>query len=173
MEGDPIKREYWLAGELAKAAGVSTDTLRHYERKGVLSRPNRAKNGYRLYPESALNRVLLARRALSIGFSLNELARILSERDKGGAPCREVHELVAEKLLIVEEQLIALAALRDELRLTLADWDDRLAGAAAGSRVGLLESLVSNEADKDRSQPISKNGIGKLSPTLKSKKQGR
>ena len=98
------------AGELARAAGVSTDTLRHYERKGVLARPRRSRNGYREYPPEALERVLLVRRALGVGFTLAELARILRVRDRGGAPCREVRELAAAKLAGVEEQLRALAA---------------------------------------------------------------
>jgi DNA-binding transcriptional MerR regulator len=143
-------RSHWLAGELAKAAGVSTDTLRHYERKGVLNRPRRASNGYRLYPENALSRVLLVRRALSVGFTLDELARILGERDKGGTPCREARHLVAEKLQSVEELLIALAALRDELRLTLDDWDKRLSVSGSDAKAHLLETLVSDSTGKNQ-----------------------
>ena len=73
------------SGELAKAAGVSTDTLRHYERKGVLARPKRGSNGYRQYPADALDRVCLVRRALAVDFTLDELAGILRVRDGGGA----------------------------------------------------------------------------------------
>jgi DNA-binding transcriptional MerR regulator len=160
-------RTHWLAGELAKAAGVSTDTLRHYERKGVLKRPRRAQNGYRLYPESALKQILLVRRALSVGFTLDELARILSEREKGDAPCRKARQLLAEKLLNVEEQLNALAVLRDELSLTLADWDRRLLTASVDTQVGLLETL----ADKNQSLPPAKERKGNHNPNLKSKKR--
>ena len=152
-------RNHWLAGELAKAAGVSTDTLRHYERKGVLARPRRAPNGYRLYPENTLKRVLLVRRALSVGFTLDELARIFNEREKGGAPCRKVRQLVAEKLLNVEEQLKALAAVREELSQTLVDWDELLSKASAGTPVGLLDTLMSepvNHQPKLRSRQIRK-----------------
>ncbi|MET0648370.1 MAG: heavy metal-responsive transcriptional regulator [Pyrinomonadaceae bacterium] len=130
------------AGELARAAGVSTDTLRHYERKGVLQRPRRGANGYRQYPPEALDRVLLVRRALGVGFTLDELARVLSVRDRGAAPCREVRALAAAKLTEVEEQLAELAALRVELRATLEEWDARLTRAADGGRAGLLESLA-------------------------------
>lgn len=130
------------AGELAKAAGVSTDTLRHYERKGVLPRPRRGANGYRQYPPEALARVLLVRRALAFGFTLDELARVLSARDRGGAPCREVRALAAEKLAEVEERLAQLNELRGELRATLAEWDGRLARAPEGVKAGLLESLA-------------------------------
>jgi len=167
MDNGFTNRSHWLAGELAKAAGVSRDTLRHYERKGVLNRPRRAGNGYRLYPENALGRVLLVRRALSVGFTLDELARILSEREKGGAPCRKARGLVAEKLSEIEAQLVALADLRDELRSVLADWDRRLDAAAADTQIGLLETLV----NKDR--PTF--GVKKPKPSRKSKisKEGR
>jgi len=65
----------WRIGELAKATGVSTDTLRHYERKGVL-RSARSGNGYREYPKNALERVRTIRQALSVGFTLDELSTI-------------------------------------------------------------------------------------------------
>ena len=61
------KKEVLLSGELAKLAGVSADTLRYYERKGVLARPCRAGNGYREYPAAALQRVQLIRMALVVG----------------------------------------------------------------------------------------------------------
>lgn len=130
------------SGELARLAGVSTDTLRHYERKGVLARPRRGSNGYRQYPPEALDRVLLVRRALAFGFTLDELARVLSVRDRGAAPCREVRALAAAKLADVEERLAQLAELRGELRATLEEWDARLARASGGARAGLLESLA-------------------------------
>ncbi|MEO6655470.1 MAG: heavy metal-responsive transcriptional regulator [Pyrinomonadaceae bacterium] len=166
-------QHYWLAGELAKKSGVSTDTLRHYERKGVLPRPHRSNNGYRLYPHSALNRVLIVRRALAVGFSLDELARILRERDKGGAPCREVHKLASEKLREVEERLTALAGLRDELKLIIADWNTRLSNAPADTQVGLLETLTINIAEKSQSPPANKNGVRRMPPTLNQKKEGK
>ncbi|HEX8853128.1 MAG TPA: heavy metal-responsive transcriptional regulator [Pyrinomonadaceae bacterium] len=134
------------AGELARAAGVSTDTLRHYERKGVLARPRRAPNGYRLYPPEALAGVRLVRRALAVGFTLDELASILRERSGGARPpCRRVRELAAQKLAAVEERLSEMASLRDELRAILRRWDERLARAGDGARAGLLEALSEDE----------------------------
>jgi len=129
------------SGELADLAGVSRDTLRHYERKGVLPRPLRGHNGYRKYPPEALQRVQLVRRALTVGFTLDELARVLKVRDGGGAPCEEVRRLAAQKLLNVQDQLRELTALRDEIQQTLNDWDARLAHRVQGKRANLLESL--------------------------------
>jgi DNA-binding transcriptional MerR regulator len=128
------------SGELAELAGVSSDTLRYYERKGVLARPRRSANGYRLYPPEAVQRVALIRRALALGFTLDELAPVLRVRDGGGAPCKQVRELVAKKLAGIEAQLVDLARLRDDLRDTLQDWDARLSNRRNGERVGLLET---------------------------------
>jgi len=81
------------SGELAALAGISTDTLRHYERMGVLPTPRRSDGNYRLYPAHALERVRLIRQALTVGFSLAELAKILKARDQDRPPCRQVRAL--------------------------------------------------------------------------------
>ena len=135
------ERCFYSSGELAQLAGVSTDTLRHYERKGVLARPLRKANDYRQYPETALDRVLMVRRALTVGFTLDELSAVLAMRDSGGAPCEEVRKLAESKLSNVETRLRELIVLRDELRTVLKDWDSRLKNRSQGQRVHLLENL--------------------------------
>jgi DNA-binding transcriptional MerR regulator len=135
-----------LSGELARLCGVSTDTLRHYERKGVLPKPRRLGNGYRKYPANSVDRIRLIRRALAVGFTLDELARFLKARDRGQAPCREVRALAAEKLTELQSRLTEMQALRDELRATLVDWDGRLARKGAGQHAGLLDALAEQEA---------------------------
>ena len=115
------------SGEIARRAGVSADTLRHYERKGLLRKPRRLANGYRAYPPEALERVLLIQRSLAVGFTLDELAELLSDRDRGQPPCRKVRELAGRKLRDVERQLSDLSEFREDLLRTLRDWDARLA----------------------------------------------
>jgi DNA-binding transcriptional MerR regulator len=129
------------AGELAQLAGVSADTLRHYELKGLLARAPRGANGYRDYPPDAFQRVQLVRRAVALGFTLDEIARILAVRDRGGAPCRSVRALAEEKLSTIEHRLAELSAARDSLRAVLGRWDALLAQAPAGRRAGLLDAL--------------------------------
>lgn len=138
------------SGELADLAGVSRDTLRHYERKGVLPRPLRGHNSFRQYPPEALQRVQLVRRALSVGFTLDELSKVLKVRDAGGAPCEEVRKLAAQKLLDVQDQLRELTKLRDDLQGTLRDWDARLAHGTRGKRANLLESLSVDPAKRSQ-----------------------
>ena len=128
-------------GELAKAAGVSADTLRHYERKGVL-RAQRSGNGYRQYSEDSLERVRMIRQAVAVGFTLNELSDIFKVFDRGGAPCQQVRSLAANKLAEIENHLQEVTALRNELRAALKDWDNRLARTAAGQRADLLKALA-------------------------------
>jgi DNA-binding transcriptional MerR regulator len=132
----------YRAGELAHLAGVSTDTLRYYERNGLLPLPPRSEGGYRLYPVAALRRVLLVRRALALGLSVKELAALLRVRNAGGVPCRNARELLATKLELLDVRLRELQALRRTLRATLSNWDARLAAAPAGTRAGLLDSIV-------------------------------
>lgn len=147
------------SGELARLAGVSTDLLRHYERIGIVPRPERASNGYRQYPAKALDRVQAVRRSLSLGFSLSELARIFAIRDHGGAPCRKVRNLAAEKLQQVERSLLELKALRRQLRETLVDWDRRLGKTPAGRRAELLHSLHQGSSGPRAIQPQLKKGF--------------
>ena len=124
--------------EVAQRCGVSSDTLRHYERKGLLPRAARTGSGYRRYPPETVARVLLVQRALVVGFSLDELARVLRERDRGEPPCRAVRDLVSARLSSLEARLAQLTALRRELRQLLATWDRRLATIPAGEAAHLL-----------------------------------
>lgn len=86
------------SGTLAKAVGVSPDTIRHYERLGILPGATRTASGDCVFPVEAVQRVLVVRRALRIGFSVTELAEILRARDAGGTPCRRVCKPAQEKL---------------------------------------------------------------------------
>lgn len=129
------------AGELARRVGVSKDALRFYEKKGLLPRPERLANNYRVYPPGAVERVLWIRRILAAGFTVDELAEILAERERGGIPCRKVRALGASKLAEIEDRLRDLEAARDTLRDLLRIWDLRLSETGPGERAGLLESL--------------------------------
>jgi len=126
-------------GEVARLTGVSVDTLRHYESKGLL-RPVRARNGYRKYPESAIARVRLIRSALAIGFGLDDLSRLLKVRDAGGRPCADVRDMAATKLAELQSLISDLSATRDVLITLLEDWDQRLHNDPTRP-VHLLETL--------------------------------
>jgi len=128
-------------GEVARRAGVSPDTLRYYERSGLLGAVGRTPAGYRVYSPESVRRVLFVRSALRFGFSLEQIARFIHARDSGRPPCREVRAAAAEMLARVDEQLRALRVARCSLQLTLASWDRQLAATAPGRPARLLENL--------------------------------
>jgi MerR family transcriptional regulator, mercuric resistance operon regulatory protein len=133
---------------LAELTGVSTDTLRHYERKGLLARPPRTDAGHRRYPAAAADRVRLIQRALTIGFSLDELARVLRRRERGEAPCADVRALVGARRADLDRQIDELVALRRDLDALLADWDQRLAATPPGKQARLLQHIVKLEVTR-------------------------
>lgn len=141
----PGVRSFYSASECARLAGVSTDTLRYYERQQLLPAPPRAANGYRCYPLEALNRVRVIRGALAIGFSVEELVRVVRARDRGLAPCKKVRQLAANKLEELAVRIQELQHLHQALSETIANWDKQLAGTPAGSKAGLLDSLANVE----------------------------
>jgi len=136
-----------LISQAARAAGVSADPLRFYERQGVLPPPVRSPAGYRLYQPAAVQRVRVVRRAMAVGFTLDELTRVFRVRDKGGMPCREVRAMAARKLDDIERRLRELRAVKRDLRSALRDWDVRLAHTRPGEPARLLDALE-NEHDR-------------------------
>lgn len=128
-------------GEAARRAGVSTDTLRHYERVGVLPKATRTDAGYRQYPEATIDRVRFVRNALRFGFSLKQIAKFLRARDSGGAPCQDVRRAAAQMASEMDRQIDELLAARAEIRALLADWDRRLSLTPAGAPARLLTTL--------------------------------
>jgi DNA-binding transcriptional MerR regulator len=137
------------SGSLAKATGVSPDTIRHYEKIGVLPKALRTEAGYRVYPESAIERVLVVQRALRIGFTLSELSDVLRTRDAGGAPCRKVYEIAREKLGRIKADIKALRRTEKYLTEVLADWEQKMRTAGPGHKSHLLHSLTSAMNNSD------------------------
>ena len=129
------------SGDVAKATGVSVDTIRHYEKIGILPQASRTESGYRVFPATAVERVLVVQRSLRVGFTLAELAEVLKARDAGGAPCRRVYQLAQEKLRGIEADLRSLKQTERYLKKVLADWEHRMTRAGKGARSHLLYSL--------------------------------
>lgn len=137
-----MNAELLRVSDVASQAGVSADTVRHYERKGVLRNVSRDRSGYRRYSEDAVRTVLVVRRAITLGFSLDELADIFRERAAGKPPCGRVRELAGRKLDELDERIAALTSLRTVLAGTIAGWDDRLRNTKDGGFARLLETIV-------------------------------
>jgi DNA-binding transcriptional MerR regulator len=106
----------------------------------------RTENRYREYDRTAVDRVLLIRAALALGFRLNDLADILKSRDAGRLPCRRVREVASEKLSAVEAQIAELKKLRAHLQHVIETWNERLENAQPGKPAHLLESLTGRKS---------------------------
>jgi DNA-binding transcriptional MerR regulator len=103
-------------GTLAGATGLTTKTIRFYERRGLLPAPPRTRGGYRDYPAESVQRLRFIRDAQTAGLALTEIAGILTVRDGGQAPCTQVAVLLAAHLDRVEQRLADLQAARAVLR---------------------------------------------------------
>ncbi len=136
------------SGQLARQTGVSTDTLRHYERLGLLPLPQRTAGNYREYPPTSPQRVELIQRAITIGFSLSELKAILAVRDNGGAPCRRVRGLLRSKIHDLSRQIKNLVSLRAEMNRLSREWDKRLRRIKPGQVARLLETVRQERTPK-------------------------
>ncbi len=114
-----------LIGELADAAGLPSQTIRFYERRGLLPEPERGANGYRTYDPSMLTRLNFVQTAQAAGLTLAEIASIIDLRDDGTVPCAHVASLIDRKLANVRARMKDLAVLETELE-SLIDRSHRL-----------------------------------------------
>ena len=128
--------------DVARACGVSADTIRWYEKQGVLGPVRRERNGYRVYGAETIERVRVVRRAIAVGFSVAELARLFRQRAAGRPPCREVRAMAARKLDELDARIGELTALRAQLAAIVDDWDSRLSATADGEAARLIETIA-------------------------------
>lgn len=108
-------REYLRIGEVAARARVNVQTLRYYERIGLLPEPRRLSSGYRAYPPGAVRTVRFVKRAQALGFTLTEIRSLLrlSGRDDG---CAETRALADLRIARLDDEIAELRATRDGLR---------------------------------------------------------
>lgn len=119
---DKSKRDRLLIGRLAKLAGVGTDTVRFYEKRGLIPKPSRTAAGYRFYDDDALQRLRFIKKAQALGFSLDEVQRILSLRGQGSTTCRSVLAMAEATLEETEIKLASLLKFRDSLADNVKRW---------------------------------------------------
>ncbi len=107
-------------GELARAAGVPIDTVRYYERHGILPAPRRRPSGYRSYGTDDVARLRFIRRAKGLGFTLGEIHELLALTGRRGRHMAGVKQAATAKLVHVERKLAELTRVRDGLRKLVA-----------------------------------------------------
>ena len=107
-------------GELGRRAGAKVETIRYYERIGLLPAPARTEGNYRAYGEAELNRLSFIRRARDLGFSIEQVRDLLALSDRRDQSCATVDELTRVHLAEVERKIADLEALRRELSALLS-----------------------------------------------------
>lgn len=105
-----------LIGQVAREAGVGLETVRFYEKQGLLPRPPRHASGYRAYPPASVARIRFIRTAKELGFSLKEIRQLLSLRIRPVRSCARVRALSVAKLQDIESRIVMLERMRWALR---------------------------------------------------------
>ena len=108
----------YTISKLAKKANVGVETIRFYERKGLLEHPIKPIQGYRQYTEQALSRVLFIKRAQYLGFTLAEISSLLI---LSASNCEDVQQLAEQKLAVIEDKLSDLLNLKESLVSLVSD----------------------------------------------------
>jgi DNA-binding transcriptional MerR regulator len=110
-----MSTEFLTVSKLAARAGVRPDTIRYYERVGLLPEPPRTEGDHRRYGSAALDRLLFIRGAQRLGLRLAEIRELLKVRDTGTCPCGPAETLLREHVAEIDREMARLAALRAEL----------------------------------------------------------
>ena len=131
-------------GEVARLAGVNIQTLRYYERRGILEQPQRSRSGYRQYPAETVELVRTIKRAQKLGFSLDEIERLLRIKTGGNGACTKARDIAARKLALLNERIEELADVKRTLEELIRDCQPRRPAEACG-----VLSAISNGVPTD------------------------
>jgi MerR family mercuric resistance operon transcriptional regulator len=124
-------------GELARQAGVNLETIRYYERVGLLAKPPRTANGYRIFPDEAQRRLRFVKRAQELGFSLREIKELLALRIEPGKTRADVRERTQARIEDINKKLRTLRRMKSALTKLMASCH----GDGAVSECPILEAL--------------------------------
>lgn len=128
--------------EIARQAGVTAETVRHYTREGLLSPERHPENGYQLFDQRDLERLRFIQRARTLGFGVAEIRDILEHADHGDSPCPMVRDLLASRLPQIRTRIAELEALAERMERALAAWQEMPDGTPDGhSLCRLIESF--------------------------------
>lgn len=111
-----MNRESLTIGQVARLSGVGVETVRFYERKGLVSQPPKKESGYRQYPDDVVKRIKFIKRAKELGFSLREISELLSLRVEPGANCADVRKKAVDKISDVEARIAELQVINKALK---------------------------------------------------------
>ena len=132
-----IDRKPLTIGRLAREVGINLETVRFYERQGLLPRPPRSASGYRLFPTDAKRRLKFIKRAQELGFSLSEIRELLALRMSRRTTSGEIRKRTEAKIVDIEGKIRSL----DSMRKSLLKLVRSCGGCASVSECPILESL--------------------------------
>lgn len=112
------------SAQLADTAGVNVETLRYYERRGLLPPPPRRSSGYRDYPPEAVQRIRLIKQAQALGLSLEEITELIALNPHADIACGDMETRIRSKITDLDTRLAALGELRGQLEQLLCDCCD-------------------------------------------------
>ncbi|MFN3751682.1 MAG: heavy metal-responsive transcriptional regulator [Thiobacillus sp.] len=134
-------------GKLAAATDVSTDTIRYYEKEGLLAPVAKTGAGYRLYDADAVRRLRFIRQAQQCGFSLTEIRELLSLKNSDAACCKDVRSVAIAKKLQLEHKIRALQAMSDALSALIAVCNDGTRPLDECPILAALENSMAKQAE--------------------------
>lgn len=137
-------------GELAKRSGLGIETIRFYERKGLLDEPERRPSGYRQYDETVIARLLFIRRTKSLGFTLVEIKELLTLWFSPHTGCHHVREKAAQKLVEIDERLKSLKEMKRSLKKLTEQCQQRDSVEACPLFDGLSDVLQKQPKQKSK-----------------------
>jgi Hg(II)-responsive transcriptional regulator len=141
--------ETMTIGTLARRAGVGVETVRFYERRGLVRRPAKPRAGYRSYPEDAVGRIRFIRNAQAVGFTLQEIKELLALRVTAGTSCAAVRSRAAAKAADVKRRMADL----DRIRIALEKLIAACPGRGALADCSILEALDATDLGLPESRP--------------------
>lgn len=133
-------------GEVARQAGVNLQTIHYYERRGLLPPPPRTGSNYRAYPEDAVGRVQFIKRAQALGFTLQEIAEILSLRAAPRTRCADVRKRAEAKVQDIDDKIRTLQAIRKALTKLIGE----CSGEGSVAECPILEAFDSGDEEQCR-----------------------
>ncbi len=124
-------------GQVARQAGVGVETVRFYERQGLLEKPPRKESGYRQYPPEAVSRLHFIKKAKEVGFSLKEIKELLLLRLDSAATCEDVRSRAEAKILDIKQKIQALTRMKQ----ALTDLTNACSGRGSVSECPILKAF--------------------------------
>ena len=128
-------------GQVAERGGVNLQTIRYYEREGLLPEPPRLQSGYRMFPDNTVRRIRFIKRAQELGFTLSEIRDLLALRIDKERPSSEVRTLAQAKISNIEAKIRTL----NNMKRVLSNLTERCSGCGPSNECPILESIDSDE----------------------------